>query len=317
MERREFLKSIGAIVAAAAPAALLAEGGAGEAPEKPKLPRRTLGRTGVEVSVLALGGVVGMQREKTKEFDPAELANAAIDAGITYLDTAPSYNNGRSESNYGEVLARRRGEVLATKTGQRTRDGALREIEASLKRLRTDRVDLIQVHGARVDEDVGAWGRPDGVLAALRKLRDEKVVKFIGVTGHESADVMRRAIEVHDFDTILTTFNPTGKRRAFRETVLPLAASKKLGNIAMKVMGGGVGSLARGKPPRNDGASNHDDAPHQAASAELVRYALGLPISAAVVGMGSLEELRANVAAAREQPPLGEAERRALEAALA
>jgi len=152
------------------------------------------------------------------------------------------------------------------------------------------------------------------VLKALEKLRDQKVTRFIGVTGHESADAMCRAITMYDFDTILTTFNPMAKRRPFIEKVLPLATRKQMGIIAMKVMGGALGSLAIGNPVKNDGAPHHDDAPQQADAGMLIRYVLGLPIAVANVGMSSLEQLRINVAAARGLAPLGERERKSLEA---
>ncbi len=309
MDRREFLKSM-AVAGGLAWASPLQAAEGSPAP----LSTRPLGRTGVKVTVLALGGYTGMKEPRSDKFDPVELANAAIDAGIRYFDTAPSYNNGQSERNYGEVLARRRNEVfLATKTGQRAYDGAMREFEESLKRLRTDHVDLLQIHGARAGEDLAAWGKPDGVVKALEKLRDQKLTRFIGVTGHESADVMCRAITMYDFDTILTTFNPMAKRRPYAQKVLPLASRKGLGILAMKVMGGALGSLAIGNPIKNDGKPHHDDAQQQAAAGELVRYVLGLPISAAVVGMSSLEQLRINVAAAREAP-LDQQQRKALEA---
>jgi aryl-alcohol dehydrogenase-like predicted oxidoreductase len=308
MDRRQFLS------------ALTAAGGAVATPwvsamaaDSNTIPRRKLGRTGAEVTVLGLGGFTGMKEPRSKQFDPVELANAAIDAGVRYFDTAPAYNNGQSERNYGEVLATRRNEVfLAAKTGQRTYDGAMREVEASLKRLRTDHVDLLQVHNTKANEDLAAWGKPDGVLRALGKLRDEKVTRFIGVTGHESAEVLCRAITMYEFDTLLTTFNPMPARRAYAEKLLPLALEKRMGILAMKVMGGAFGSLAKGNPPKNDGAPNHDDAPHQAEPGELIRYVLGLPITVAVVGMKSLAQLRINAAAAR-QTPFDEAQRRAFE----
>ncbi len=219
MDRREFLVGTVAASGLASTRSLWAA----EA-KPPTLPVRPLGRTGVEVTVLALGGYTGMKDPRSKEFDPVELANAAIDAGIRYFDTAPSYGNGQSERNYGEVLATRRKEVfLATKTGQRTYDGVMREFEESLTRLRTDHVDLLQIHGARINEDLAAWGKSDGVVRALEKLRDEKLVRFVGVTGHESADVMCQAITMYKFDTILTTFNPTVKRKPYAEKVLPLS----------------------------------------------------------------------------------------------
>ena len=151
------------------------------------------------------------------------------------------------------------------------------------------------------------------MLKALHKLRDEKVTRFIGVTGHESPEPMRRAIELYDFDTILTTFNPTARRVPYQELVLPLARKKKMGILAMKVMGGGLGSLAVSNPIKNDDVWYHDSAPRQAEASKLIRYALSLPISAAVVGMGSLDHLKVNVAAARAAKPLSKPERRLLE----
>lgn len=317
MDRRQFIGGFVAAVAIGTTRLCASLGGQSEARQtvkKKAIPKRPLGKTGVDVSVLILGGFPGMKDAPTAKFHPAQLANAALDAGINYFDTAPAYGNGQSESNFGEVLATRRKEVfLATKTGNRSYDGAMRDVEASLKRLRTDHLDLLQIHGVGANEDFARWDKPDGVLKALHKLRDEKVTRFIGVTGHESPQSVRRAIELFDFDTVLTTFNPTLKRRAYQELVLPLAADKKMGILAMKVMGGGLGSLAGGNPIKNDGASNHDESPHQAEAAILIRYALGLPISAAVVGMSSLEHLRINTAAARDAQPLSIEERKTLE----
>ncbi len=317
MDRREFLGTMAAVVAGGATCTrptLETESRKHEKSKKPVIPRRVLGKTGVKVSALILGGVVAMKEAPTARFHPAELANAALDAGINYFDTAPSYGNGQSERNYGEVLETRRNEVfLATKTGNRSYDGAMREVETSLKRLRTDRLDLLQIHGVKAKEDFTKWEKYDGVLKALCKLRDEKVTRFIGVTGHESAESMRRAIELFDFDTVLTTFNPTTRRLPYQRLVLPLARKKKMGILAMKVMGGGLGSLAVGNPIKNDDVWYHDAAPRQAEATMLIRYALGLPISAAVVGMGSLEHLRNNVSAVRDAQPLNKKERKVLE----
>ncbi len=317
MDRRQFMTALVTTVAVGTTRARVGFTSESEKQEKPggrDIPRRVLGKTGVEVSVLILGGVAAMKNAPTAKFHPAELADAALDAGINYFDTAPAYANGQSERNYGEVLATRRKEVfLATKTGNRSYDGAMRDVEASLKRLRTDRLDLLQIHGVKAKEDFTKWDKTDGVLKALHKLRDEKVTRFIGVTGHESAESMRQAIELFDFDTVLTTFNPTVRRRPFQELVLDLARKKEMGILAMKVMGGGYGSLAVGNPIKNDDVWYHDEAPRQAQAGMLIRYALGLPISAAVVGMGSLEHLRINVSAARDAQPLNKKEREVLE----
>jgi len=317
MDRRQFMTALVTTVAVGTRRVCVGFTNEFEKQEKPgvrAIPKRVLGKTGVEVSVLILGGVAAMKNVPTAKFHPAELADAALDAGINYFDTAPAYANGQSERNYGEVLTTRRREVfLATKTGNRSYDGAMRDVEASLKRLRTDRLDLLQIHGVTAKEDFVKWDKTDGVLKALHKLRDEKVTRFIGVTGHESAESMRHAIELFDFDTVLTTFNPTKRRRPFQELVLDLARKKEMGILAMKVMGGGYGSLAVGNPIKNDDVWYHDEAPRQAQAGMLIRYALGLPISAAVVGMGSLEHLRINVSAARDAQPLNKKEREVLE----
>ncbi|OFY57970.1 MAG: hypothetical protein A2X04_06290, partial [Bacteroidetes bacterium GWF2_41_9] len=269
------------------------------------LPKRILGKTGVEVSVLVLGGVAGMGMKPTNEFNPADLANAAIDEGITYLDTAPGYSNGQSELNYGVVMAKRRNDVfLASKTLSRTYDGTMREVEESLKRLQTDHYDLFQVHSVLEKEDVSLWSKPDGMMKAFYKLRDEKVTRFIGVTGHESADAMNRAIDMYDFDSILTTFNPVPRRLPFRESVLQNAIKKNMGIIAMKVMGGGGGALAKVNPAKNiNGNWYWDETVHQAEVSDLIRYVLGLPVSCANIGMKSIKELEVNVTAVRDMKP--------------
>lgn len=309
MRRREFIKAamvvgFGARMAVATQA-------------RQPIPQHTLGKTGVEVSILALGGVIGMALPPSDTHDPAAIAEAALDLGITYFDTAPSYSNGQSETNYGQVLARRRQEVfLACKTGDRSYDGTLRSVEQSLKRLRTDRFDLLQIHGATAGDDPSTWGKPDGVVTALRKLRDQKVTRFIGVTGHDNADTLRRAIEMYEFDTLLTTLNPTSHRRPFREDLLPVANDRQMGVIAMKVMGGGNGCLVTGNPSKKLLQPYHDQTDHQVDAASLIRYTLSLPISVAVIGVASIEQLKANIAVAREAKPMTAAERQQLEQAI-
>jgi hypothetical protein len=319
MNRREFLKSVAAVCAVGSPFPARATDEPLVSPAKAlhELPRRPLGKTGVEVSALALGGVIGMQLPPSADHDPAALAETALDLGITYFDTAPGYNNGQSETNYGPVVARRRREIfLATKTGDRTHDGTLRSIEQSLKRLRTDRVDLIQIHGVSATEDLDAWDKPGGVLAALRKLRDQKVTRFIGLTGHDSAVRLREAIERYEFDTILTTLNPVSRRQPFRDDLLPLANRKQMGVIAMKVMGGGNGCLATGNPLKRVLRPYHDETSHQVNAASLIRYTLSLPISVAVIGVASVEQLKANVRTVCEATPMTLAERQDLEQAM-
>ena len=319
MNRREFLKTLPLACAAAQQASTLAAetNATSAAQNNNKLPCRILGKTGVEVSVLALGGVIGMQLPPSATHDPAAIAEAALDLGITYFDTAPSYNNGQSETNYGQVVARRRKDIfLATKTGDRTCDGTMRSIEQSLKRLRTDRVDLIQIHGISAKEDLDAWDKSSGVLTALHKLRDQKVTRFIGLTGHESASKLQEAIERYDFDTLLTTLNPVSRRAPFRNDLMPSANQRKMGIIAMKVMGGGNGCLVIGNPQQKKLQTYHDDTAHQIKASTLIRYTLSLPISVAVIGVASIAQLQENVRSVRETTLMSAAERKELETLL-
>jgi aryl-alcohol dehydrogenase-like predicted oxidoreductase len=308
MQRRVFIKAMGALTAAG-----LSRDTRRAYGDAKRVPPRLLGRTGVEVSVLALGGVIGMQLPPSRDHDPVALAEQALDLGITYFDTAPSYNNGQSETNYGHVLARRRDEIfLATKTGDRSFDGTLRSLERSLKRLRTDHVDLLQIHGVSDRDDLAAWGGPGGVYSAMRRLREEKVIRFLGVTGHDSADALRRAIEMYEFDTLLTTLNPVSRRRPYREALLAIANGKDMGVIAMKVMGGGNGCLAAGNPMRKVLRPYHDETDQQVDASTLVRYSLSLPVSTAVIGVANVAQLGAN-AAATHAIPMDVATRRELE----
>lgn len=258
-----------------------------------------------------------MQLPPSADHDPAAIAETALNLGVTYFDTAPSYNNGQSETNYGQVLVRRRKEVfLATKAEERTYDGTMRGIEQSLKRLQTDHVDLIQIHGISASEDLDAWDKPTGVLTALHKLREQKVTRFIGVTGHESAARLKAALERYEFDTLLTTLNPVSRRQPFREELLPAANRKQMGVIAMKVMGGGNGCLVTGNPLKKVLRPYHDETAHQANPASLIRYTLSLPISVAVIGVASIEQLKANIRVVREATLMTMAERHELESAM-
>jgi aryl-alcohol dehydrogenase-like predicted oxidoreductase len=319
MRRREFIKAVAVTGVGLGPCITAARQQSGSTDsDRPAIPRHSLGKTGVEVSILALGGVIGMQLPPSDKHDPAAIADAALDLGITYFDTAPSYNNGQSETNYGQVLARRRNEVfLACKTGDRSYDGTMRSVEQSLKRLRTDHLDLLQIHGVSTKDDPSAWGKPGGVVTALHKLREEKLTRFIGVTGHDNAEILRRAIEMHEFDTLLTTLNPTSHRRPFREELLPVANRKQMGVIAMKVMGGGNGCLVTGNPVKKLLQPYHDQTDHQVDAPSLIRYTLGLPVSVAVIGVASIDQLKANIAVVKEAKPMTAAERQELEKVIA
>jgi hypothetical protein len=279
ISRREFLERSGlAVGAVAAGPALLRAEPAGAAAA---MPQRTLGRTGVRVSILAMGC-----GSRFLQF-PADQATAvlekAVGLGINYLDTAMDYGKGESETRVGKFLATRRRDVfLATKVPQsaRARDAALREVEASLKRLQTDHLDLLHLHGLGDEADLATIEAADGALKALYQLREQKVARFIGMTSHTDGAVMAKAIERHDLDCVQMAMNPARALR-FEELALPAANRKNLGVILMKVTG----------QDKLLGAGRAD-------TAALLRYAWSLPISTAVCGMPKLEFLESNIASA-------------------
>jgi aryl-alcohol dehydrogenase-like predicted oxidoreductase len=190
LSRREFLErsglAVGAVAAMPALPPSLARDEAARA-----MPRRVLGRTGVRVSILAMG--CG-SRYLTYPADQASaVLEKAIASGINYLDTAVGYGDGESETRVGRVMAtHRKGVFLATKvpTRSRTRDAALKEVEGSLKRLQTDHLDLLHLHSLGDERDLATIEAGDGALKALYELRDQKVTRFIGMTSHTDGAVM-------------------------------------------------------------------------------------------------------------------------------
>jgi len=228
MDRREFLKMT---AAAAVGAALGAE--AGGSPAKP-LARRELGRTGEKLSIIGLGGivVVGNDQEKANR-----IVREAIDRGVNYFDVAPTYGNGEAEERLGPALQGHRDRVfLACKTVKRDRAGAAEELRTSLKRLRTDRFDLYQLHGlGSVDEVDKALG-PGGAMEAFLEAREKGLVRFVGFSAH-SVEAALAAIERFRFDTILFPINwVCWLQGDFGPQVLKAARAKGMGCLALKAM---------------------------------------------------------------------------------
>lgn len=256
--------------------------------EAKAIPKRPLGKTGVKVPILSVGGgsaFMAMNDEEAERF-----LWRALELGLTYWDTAHNYGNGSSETRMGRVLKTERKQVfLATKTAARRNDEAMRQVELSLKRLQTDRIDLIQMHNWVANDDPVAIGRKDGVLTALRNLKDEKVVRFIGLTGHSTAEGMRKVLELYDdIDTVFLPINPA--QPEFEEIVVPFAKEKGIALIALKVTG--MRSLfAKSDPPT------------------LLRYAWSAPIATAVIGMTGVKILETNFQLAMNFEPMSEAER--------
>jgi predicted aldo/keto reductase-like oxidoreductase len=244
------------------------------------LPTRILGKTGVRVPIMAMG----LGSRFCTVLDPeksVEILSSALDNGFYYWDTAHDYvyNNVVSEERLGLVLKDRREEVfLATKVGDRTYDGAMRHLEESLERLQTDRLDLYQIHLIRSMEDIEKICVKDGVLKALQKAKDEKVTRFIGFTGHLSAEAMTAMANRHDFDTMLIALNHYAERKGdFEKGAIPAAAEKKMGIMVMKVI-----------RPRETVESVTPE--------ELIRYALSLKhVHAAIIGTDSIDVLNKNL----------------------
>jgi aryl-alcohol dehydrogenase-like predicted oxidoreductase len=304
MNRREFLGTV-AVGLVAGPALAKSKGSS--------FPKRTLGRTGIKVPILGFGS--GSRFLMYKEDDKAiEALNHAIDLGITYIDTAHAYGNGLSEERIGRVMATRRKEVvLATKLPGRTAEQARRQIELSLKRLKTDHLDVLHIHVLKNAEDLAAIEAPGGVLEALYEAREKKITRAIGITCHASPKTLQTALERHDFDCTQMALNaglasmadlPGGMKTApageesFEKLALPVANRKKMGVIAMKVFGQEqlVGALTPDK---------------------LLSYALSLPVSLASVGMPKLEHIEHNAELARAFKPMSDEERKKLTVSIA
>src|SRR5271155_5008124 len=171
----------------------------------PPIPRRPLGRTGCEVTQFALGGE-GVLRTFGRTAEAVAVINRALDQGVTYCDTAPAYAG--SLDYYGAALGERRRQIfLASKTHDRTRDGSLRLLDESLKRARTDHLDLWQLHDLRTLGDLKAIFGRGGALEALVQAREEGRVRFLGLTGHEDPAILLEAMGRFDFDTVLMARN--------------------------------------------------------------------------------------------------------------
>ena len=258
------------------------------------LPTRTLGRTGVNVSLFGLGGE-GVLRTHGEMKAAVRVINRALDVGVTYCDTAPAYAS--SMDYYGAALGeRRRGIFLASKTASRTRDGSLRILDDSLKRLRTDHLDLWQLHDLREEEEVDEIFAKGGAIEALQQAQREKRVRFLGLTGHHDPQILLRAMKRFQFDTVLLALNAADVHRdSFIKTVLPEAVRQNMGVIAMKTCS--QGALLE-----------------TVTMDEAVGYALTLPgVTHAIIGCKTENEVDDNARIARAFKPFDAAKMRELE----
>ena len=260
------------------------------------LPTRSLGQTGHNATLFALGGE-GVLRTHGYIDEAVSVIHRALDLGVNYFDTAPAYAG--SMDYYGAALGDRRREIfLASKTHDRTRDGSLRLLDDSLRRLRTDYLDLWQLHDLRTQQDLEQIFGRDGALEALRQARDEGRVRNLGITGHHDPRVLTEAMRRFDFDTVLVALNAADVHRLpFSTTVLPEAAHHDMGVVGMKVYGAGqlVG-------------------PSRLSSTEAMQYVLSLPgVSTVVIGCRTPAEVEENARIAREFRALSEDQMRTLQ----
>lgn len=265
--------------------------------EEKILPLRPLGKTGHMVSIFSLGAQ-GTIEVPGKESLSIDIINRSIDLGVNYIDTSPSYGRetatvsrgdamGTSEKNLGQVMKSRRKEVfLASKTSDRTYDGSMRLLETSLKNLQTDHLDLWQIHDVRYSElsDLDSFFANDGVIKAMEKAKDEKMVNFLGFTGHESPEVLNSMANRYPFDVVLVAINAADKHHnSFIENFLPTVVEKNMGIIGMKIP-------ARDRIFNNGGIITMKEA---------MDYVLSLPVSTIIVGLDKISELEENIEIAK------------------
>ena len=265
---------------------------------------RPFGRTGIRVPIIGMGCGISWYGDSPSEEHALEALNLAIDLGITYLDTGQTYGRGRSETWMGKVLKTRRKEVLvSTKISTRDPDEARRETDRCLERLETDHLDVIHIHSLGTEEDLATIEKKGGLLEALYKLRDEKITRCAGITCHLHPPVLKMALERHDFDCTQMALNAAQQGHyegytsrpgnSFEGIAMPVAVQKGMAVIAMKVTG--KNELVGVQPTMAEGQ-------------DLIRYALSLPVSHAVIGLTKLEHIRQNAELARTFQPMSQNE---------
>ncbi len=263
------------------------------------IPQRPLGRAGVHVSALGFGGYHLGQIKSERE--AIRLVHAAIEAGITFMDNAWEYHDGRSETLMGKAIADRRDRVfLMTKlcTHGRDRREAMRQLEQSLRRLQTDVLDLWQIHECVYDNDPERHFARDGAIDALVRAQRDGKVRFVGFTGHKSPDIHLAMLDRDfPFDTCQLPLNCFDSSfRSFEQRVLPELVRRGIAPIGMKSLGGD------GRQVRQRVIS----------AEEGLRYAMSLPVATTVSGIDSMKVLRQNVGTASGFRPMSKREMAAL-----
>ncbi|CUU01695.1 hypothetical protein JGI1_00314 [Candidatus Thermokryptus mobilis] len=273
ISRREFIKKTST--------AIIGAGLVGIKGSNAEIEKRELGKTGLKVTILGLGCA---QIGALRNFKLAvEIIETAINLGINYIDTASTYGN--AEEKVGEVMRSRRNEViLATKTLQRDKENSWREINKSIERLKTDYVDILQIHSVNTMAELDKITSKNGSLYSVIKAKEQGLCKHIGITGHTRPEVIKEALNRFDFETVLIPLSSVDKLlNDFGDVIFPVAKKKNIGVIAMKVLSDGrVIDFVE----------------------DSLRYVFSLPISTAIVGVKSIAELKQNVEIARNFIPM-------------
>ena len=329
-DRRAFLKGTTAAAAAVLTGAALPRAASATTlpalPNNPRtqdaMPTRNLGRTGYKVGVFSLGGQAALEHANNADV-AVSIINRALDLGVNYIDTSSIYGGPMrwSEQYVGEVMKTRRNEAfLATKTKERTREGSMRMIDKSLKLLQTDHVDLWQLHDIGTMKDINAIFAPGGAMEALLEMQQQKVVRYLGVTGHYRPDALIEALHRHDFDCILMALNAADPHHfTFQEQLLPLAVEKQMGIIGMKIPGRSRLLSSWTPPPVEQQQHSWEGmvittTPGTLTMKEAIGYTLSKPVSTIIVGCDSIAQLEENVAIARNFTPYNEQQLAALSA---
>ena len=263
------------------------------------IPTRKLGRTNEQVSIVCLGGWhIGDAANKDRK-EAIRIMHTAIDEGMTFFDNAWDYHDGGSEDVMGEALAsggRRDKVFLMTKNCERDYEGSKRNLEDSLRRLRTDHVDLWQFH-EMVYDNAPDWVFDKGGLKFALEAQKAGKVRYIGFTGHKDPRIHLKMLnKPYDWATSQMPINIMDAHyRSFQKDVVPVCLEKNVGVIGMK-------SLAGGSPGRIPTETD-------ITAEECIRYSLSLPVSSLVVGLGSMKDLMQSVNIARGFKPLSDSDK--------
>lgn len=259
------------------------------------MPERVLGKTQINLPILGLGGAGQTPISyEGQEVEAIALIEKALELGIKYYDTAASY--GPSEERFGRVLPTYRDRIyLNSKTSARDYDGAWRDLERSLKRLKTDYLDSWQLHHVSFTDELDTIFGDRGAIKAVEEAKEQGLIKFSGITGHHEPEVIAEGLRRYDFDTTLISLNAADVHhpRPFSRTVLPIAQAKNVGTIAMKVP-------AYGKLLQPNLLSSMEQA---------MGYSLSLPgVHCCIIAAENPEQLKSNVNVARNYTPFNTAQ---------